>query len=98
VEVVIEATSKVRRRAQWNRRLLACAVRRALILHAFNPSLPLFFASFAAFFVAALGIVGIPRMPGARLPRGVSGIRRVLLSVPAVSLDHAADQRSGSST
>ena len=62
VEEVIEATSKVRRRAQWIGASSLAPFAVLLILHAFNPGLPLFFASFAAFFVAALGIVRIPQM------------------------------------
>ena len=36
-----------------------------------------------------------PEDAGSRAARGLPGIRRVLLPVPAVSLDHAADERRG---
>ena len=64
LEEVIEATSKVRRRAQWIGALSLAPFAVLLILHAFNPGMPLFLASVAAFFVAALGIAHIPKMRG----------------------------------
>ena len=62
VEEVIEATAKVRRRAQWIGALSLAPFAILLIAHAFNHGLPLFLASFVAFLVAALGIVRIPKM------------------------------------
>jgi hypothetical protein len=64
VEEVLEATSAVRRRAQWIGALSLVPFAILLILHAVTGLVPLFITSFAAFAVALIGIVGIPRMRG----------------------------------
>ena len=62
VDEVIEATARVRRRAQWIGALSLAPFAVLLILHAVRPRVPLFLASFAAFCVAVAGIARIPKM------------------------------------
>ena len=64
-----------------------------LVVHGFNHEMPLFLASFAGFAAALLGNRPHPEDARAGAARSPAGVRRVLLSVSAVSVDHAADQR-----
>jgi hypothetical protein len=62
VDVVIEETSKVRRRAQWIGALALVPFAILLVVHAVTHAVPLFVSSFAACAVALAGIARIPRM------------------------------------
>src|SRR5262245_38542388 len=61
-EEVLVSMATLRHRAQWVGAAALLPFVVLLVVHAFNHSVPLFPASFAAFAVALLGIVRIPKM------------------------------------
>ena len=92
VDDTLAASAQLRRRAQFIGALaLVPFVVHARSIHGVYHEVPLFLASFAGFAVAIVGIARIPRMRALALREAATGIRRVLLSLPAVPVDHAAD-------
>ena len=91
VDDTLAASAQARRRAQLFGALALIPFVALLVLHGVNHDVPLFLASFAGFGVAMLGIARHSEDARAGASRGPPRIRRVLLPVSAVPVDHAAD-------
>ena len=89
---------QVRRRAQKMGAFALAPFVVLLIVHGVNHDVPLFLASFAGSLAALPGIVAHSADARAGAARSAARVRRVLLPVPAVPVDHAADATAASSS